>query len=314
MGRNNAGSFRHQIAERLNKMQCYGESKYNTKQQARAEAKKNGSSVQLAINDRLRDKIYSTRTYENYYQQCVVFCEWTKRNYPACKTLNDCRPYVDTYLQHNIDRGLSAWTIKRQARRLGKLYQCPTSDFIATPARHRAAIKRSRGAVSEHYSEANNAELRSFCRATGLRREELETLKPEQLEIKSNGQRILHIKGKGGKEREAPIIGKNQADVVTKIQATPKGQKVWGKVHSHAPIHVYRGDYANAMYNQLARPITAIQAENRRAGRTGRKVNEGIYIARKDKAGKKWDKMAMLAVSKALGHERINVIANNYLR
>lgn len=304
------GSLKHQITQRLQSMQCYGQSKYAVKQQARDEAKKNDSSVQLAINSRLRDKIYSVRTYDNYKQQCILFADWVRQTHPDCKTLDDCRPYVDTYLQHNIDRGLSAWTIKAQARRLGKLYQCPTSDFIATPRRHRADITRSRGETSKHYSEANNADLRAFCRATGLRRAELERLRPEQLHTDGKGA-YLEIKGKGGKIRQAPIIGPNRAAVVAKIQATPKGQKVWGKVHSHAPIHAYRGDYANAMYNQYARPIVAIQADNKRAGL---RANSGVYIARKDKKGKQWDKAAMLTVSKALGHGRLNVIANNYLR
>ena len=38
------------------------------------------------------------------------------------------------------------------------------------------------------------------------------------------------------------------------------------------------------------------------------------YTCRKDEAGKKLDKAAMLVCSKALGHNRISVVADNYIR
>lgn len=305
------GSIKRQIVTQLQKMkQPDGASKHAVKQQATAEAKQSNGNVQQAINNRLRDKIYSDNTLKSYTKQCVLFGDWVKQQHPECKTVADCRPYVDDYLQQSINRGLSAWTIKAQARRLGKLYQCPTSDFIATPRRRRADITRSRGETSKHYSETNNADLRAFCRATGLRRAELERLRPERLHADSTGA-YLEIKGKGGKIRQAPIIGENRAAVVAKIQATPAGQKVWGKVHNHAPIHAYRADYRTAYYKQIARPIERIKTENKRAGRD---TNAGVYYCRGDKRGTALDKWAMAIVSKALGHNRIDVIAGHYLR
>ena len=47
---------------------------------------------------------------------------------------------------------------------------------------------------------------------------------------------------------------------------------------------------------------------------TGRRYQSEVYVCRKDEAGKKLDKAAMLICSKALGHNRINVVADNYIR
>lgn len=47
---------------------------------------------------------------------------------------------------------------------------------------------------------------------------------------------------------------------------------------------------------------------------TGRWFQSEVYTCRKDEAGKKLDKTAMLVCSKALGHNRIEVVANNYIR
>jgi len=48
-------------------------------------------------------------------------------------------------LQSHIDKGYSAWTVKKEAAALAKLYHCRTTDFkVELPARHREEIERSR--------------------------------------------------------------------------------------------------------------------------------------------------------------------------
>lgn len=78
--------------------------------------------------------------------------------------------------------------------------------------------------------------------------------------------------------------------------------KVWKKVSSNADIHSYRSVYCTKVYNLYARDIKSI---------TNKKE---IYYCKKDLAGTWYDKKAMLIASQALGHNRINVIASNYLR
>lgn len=67
------------------------------------------------------------------------------------------------------------------------------------------------------------------------------------------------------------------------------------------------------MYKAHARPIEEIPYDRMNKG-SGRKYQSEVYICRKDEAGRKLDKAAMLVCSKALGHNRISVVADNYIR
>ena len=118
-----------------------------------------------------------------------------------------------------------------------------------------------------------------------------------------NGQAYLNInKGtKGGKPRVAKIVGKTEAetkDIIKWIQS--KEGRLFNKLSSNYDNHFYRATYANRLYNQLKRDIADIPTEDK-------------YIMRKDRAGEVYDKQAMLQVSRALGHNRISVIAQSYL-
>ena len=89
------------------------------------------------------DKIYSYGTFDAYQQQCIAFAVYCKNQHKA-KNLADCRQYVNEYLQYNIGKIYSAYTIKLQASALAKLFHCSTKEFIPTPPRVRKNIKRSR--------------------------------------------------------------------------------------------------------------------------------------------------------------------------
>ena len=62
-----------------------------------------------------------------------------------------------------------------------------------------------------------------------------------------------------------------------------------------------------------ARKISEIPFDRVNKG-TGKRYQSDVYTCRKDEAGKKLDKAAMLICSKALGHNRISVVADNYIR
>ena len=88
--------------------------------------------------------------------------------------------------------------------------------------------------------------------------------------------------------------------------------KVFKKIPSNADTHSYRADYAKSLYNMLARPIDKIPFDSVNKG-TGRKYQSEVYVCRGEKKGVKYDRRAMLQVSRALGHNRVSVIASNYL-
>lgn len=111
----------------------------------------------------------------------------------------------------------------------------------------------------------------------------------------------------------SPIIGKDAGQIIERIQNTQPEEKVWQFVHKSADIHSYRAEYATAIYKATARDIKDIPFDRVNRG-TGRRYQSEVYTCRKDEAGKKLDKAAMLVCSKALGHNRISVVADNYIR
>lgn len=249
---------------------------------------------------------------------------------------------------------LSAWTIQTECAALCKLFQIKPDDprRFQPPKRNRKDIRRSRTDVvrDKHFSVTNNDELIKFCRGTGLRRAGVESVKGRDLmsrdqieaEIKriemipenkrtvadqtrlsickdtriftdSSHEYFVHIKEKGGRERITPIIGPHAQQIIDRFKATDSNKKVWQHVSKNADIHGYRGDYATFIYRMYAREIKEIPYDRINKG-NGRRFQSEVYTCRKDESGKKLDKHAMLVCSKALGHNRIEVVAYNYIR
>lgn len=338
MGRKNKSYFKtlHQQAyDKLTSMQAFGESK--------KEAMKNGTD---------KDKIFSFNTYKSYWKHIKYFIKYVQETDPKCTTLKSAKKYVNEWLHKREEKGLAASTLHLEAKALGKLYGISPDDedYYQPPQRCREDIKRSRGPAKRdrHFSEKNNIELVNFCKGTGLRRMELSALKGgdiitkseieaeitklesiqeekrtaadnKQLEILKDTRYFkeeyyVHVRrGKGGRERYSPIIGKYTEQIVERMKDTPANEKVWFHVHSCADIHSYRGDYATYIYKENARDIKDIPYDKINKG-TGRRFQGDVYTCRKDEVKRKLDRAAMTMCSKALGHNRPEVFATNYLR
>ena len=249
-------------------------------------------------------------------------------------------------------KSLSAWTLQTEAAALNKLYGIDRNSpsRFKPPVRRREDIKRSREATmrDKHFSITNNSELISFCRGTGCRRNVLERLegrdlwtrsrmeeekaKLERSRYRTEGEAgmlkdicdalgafpdedafLHHRKDKGGRSRFAPIIGPDKQTITDRMKRTSPYEKVWGYVHSGADVHAYRADYATTLYRKYARPVEKIPYDRVNRG-SGRRFQSGVYVCRRDECGKRLDRVAMLKCSKALGHNRISVVADNYLR
>lgn len=273
------------------------------------------SKHQDKIDDVDYKYIYTWKTYQAYIKHCCYFLDWCKENHGCrCKTLKQCRQYVPEWIKSR--RGLSASTQKLDVAALSKLYRChhgrgqkPFKD-VETDTRRRANIKRSRGDAvrDKHFSEKNNADLITFCKCSGLRRAELQDLRFEDFRLAApDGNEgpglYVHRSTKGGRVRRINFVGsKDEIALCCDIMSKSNGlTKVWGKVHSGADIHSYRADYATRVYQMYARPIATLN-------------HDEIYYCRGDRKGTWLDKKAMLVASKALGHNRISIIASNYLR
>lgn len=249
--------------------------------------------------------IHSHNTYKTYRAQCNHFCDWCYSN--DIRTAADARRAVPDYVKYLQANNKSAWSVYTAISAIAKAFSCSTTDFdVKRPPRTRASVRRSRYAAVRDkqfcMSKEENKQLVNFCRATGLRRRELEQLRGNMLHEGSDGKYYIHVKnGKGGKERDALVIGSDQQiKAVCERMRTSGDNLVFMHVHTKLDVHYYRSLYACDLYRQLARDTDTLQTSEK-------------YICRKDRAGVVYDRAAMQQVSHNLGHNRIDVIASSYL-
>lgn len=296
-GHKNKKTLIRQVQEALDEKLRIGESKYI--------AKLDGTSP---------EGIYSWGTYQSYLKHACYFAKYCKEAH-GCKTLEECRPYVEEWIRGRS--ALSPYTQKLEAAALAKLYGCSTKDFdVKTAPRIRENITRSRGDKirDKHFSEDKHADLVIFARQTGLRRAELQALTGDKL-IEISGKLYIHVNSgsKGGRERYAPVIG-NPAPVIAMMREAGKGKVFPDGIPGGADIHGYRADYATVIYHMNARPLEVCKREKFYNPERHAYDKDSVYRMRGSKRGEWLDKKAMLAASKALGHNRISVVGQHYIR
>lgn len=248
--------------------------------------------------------IHSDSTFKTYHAQCMRFVDFCYSQ-GVKYDMKEAFKLIPAYGKKLEADGKSPWTIYTAINAIAKAYGVSTQELgYKPPKRERASVKRSRYAneMDKHFSVENNKNLITFCQCFGLRRRELEALTGDMMKRSKRGRLCVYVQnGKGGKKRWVPFCGtpkeeKLVVDLMTQASAT----KVFPYVHSKADIHGYRSVYACKLYKSLARPIETLKSSEK-------------YVCRKDKAGVVYDREAMQIVSRALGHNRISVIANSYL-
>jgi hypothetical protein len=255
--------------------------------------------------DDTKNKIYSEQTYKTYKKQFGYFMDWLSKEHPEAVTIKDAQKYADEYLQFCMeDKGESPSSLSTIKAAMAKVFGISSSTLLKTPPRERAGYKRSRFPVAsdKHISEATERRLARFTSATGLRRSEMTKITADDLFFKDGKAFLSVTKGtKGGKARTVEIMGVSEEetkDIIKFIQS--KKGRLFPKLHTNYDNHRYRGTYAMRLYMHYARKEKDIPRVDR-------------YVMRKDRAGEVFDKSAMRMVTKNLGHNRIDVIAQSYL-
>ncbi len=227
-----------------------------------------------------------------------------KAQYPKCKTIQEARHYADEFLKYNIDRGLSAYTLKTQVAALSKLYGDSASDYIETPKRSQKDITRSRGEAvrDKNFSVNNNKELIAVSESTGLRKAELAKITGADI-FKKDGRYFLRVtKGtKGGRHRDSEIYHPNTEKLSLAIKTIKKAgeNKVFDHIHSCYDVHNARSIYARNLYQKYADNIdvSKLSKNEKYYSRTFHTV----YVRR-----------VMRYVSECLGHSRENVLIHYF--
>lgn len=247
--------------------------------------------------------IHSNQTFRTYRSQCDHYADWLKAQ--GITDVDTAWTLIPNYLKDLTESGKSAWTVSTAMNALAKAWGVSTSEIHFTaPKRERAAIKRSRYAAirDKHFSELDNIELMTIAQCSGLRRHEMAALHGDQLSCTADGTLVINnVVGKGGRVRNVELHGtSDELKLVYKVMRAAGTGKVFNHIHSAFDEHHCRAEYACRCYRSKARPLDTLNRDEK-------------YCCRKDMAGTVLDRDAMLYTSRQLGHNRIDVVANNYL-
>ncbi len=107
--------------------------------------------------------------------------------------------------------------------------------------------------------------------------------------------KFLQANGKGGKPRTVPVLAGHEGNVLCLKEGRQDDERVFPRIPKHLDVHSYRREYAQALYLSLA---------------PGRSLPPPAGHLRPSD----YDVDAVLHVSKALGHNRKDVVLRHYLR
>lgn len=251
-----------------------------------------------------KGKVYVDSTRNTYLQGWHKFCDYLKNSGVSTRDLEAVVPFVQRFVDALVAERYSAYTIHTWASGVVKVLGLPIAE-LDLPKRRRVDITRSRLPVRSdaHFSPANHQDLVDFCRSVGPRNhKELAYIRGSDLATLEDGSFAVDIhKGKGGKQRLAPIYGPpERVERVVEMMRAAGDELLFPEIPYAADIHSYRAEYACTIYQTHARPLDQIPLKEQ-------------YICRKDLAGVVYDKRAMRIASEALGHSRLDVIAQSYL-
>ncbi len=213
-------------------------------------------------------KIHSYQTRTNYQKIVMSFIQWARREY-GINRLNQLDERADElvsdYLSRRIVEGYSAWTLQteRSALRLFFSNRQMAAD-VPLPKRKRENITRSRlpAQRDQHFQPEN--------------------------------WRPLIDKGKGGKEREVPVLPGTEQQVLQLVEGRALDEHVFDRLPSNMDIHALRRQFAQERYT-----ASSVHPLPEKEGRLS--MAEVDHHAAKE-------------VTQALGHERLGVLYTHYLR
>lgn len=304
-------SFKELLFRELNSRNCFGQSKYNAKQ----ESIKNGSKGKL-------DGIYSKKTMSDYKKVAEQFTHWQKEKGYHFKSLSDVKEKdIISYLTDRKQQNKSAWTLSHDLSALNKIFNTSiTKEQAELPQRKNANIKNNRG-LGNNYRVSTykkNKDITDFISSCGVRRQSLTTLTPDKaIRNKDNIVIGFSVIEKGGKNRNCYVLNGKQKGITDFIDKhiEAKGNKpFWNKIDKNLNTHWYRAEYARNLYNDL------IFSKNNKADYFNGYYDIFISQEKLNKATKNYGEISkgydielLGIVSQNLGHNRIDVVMNNYL-
>ncbi len=284
----------NQIQHRISTITILGEKK--------KEAQKDAREIHIVLYGSLKGynpaKTYTIRSINTAkaYRKCgEYFANWLKEVKGINKINLVTTEVAGEYLQYR-DEYCSAWTVKQDMAAINKIFKFNLkSKEIGLKQRKLIDIKRSRNGP-----EVNRPGLLTKCkeqiffiRSCGCRRDSIMRVKYSDIVFKNGLATGVRLIEKGGKERTAPVLEQYQTEFTdfTNRHELHPNEAIFKLFDTHVAAHFYRAQYAKNLYKELF-------------NRIGNEKHEKY---------KGYDKEVLKQVSKALGHNRVNVVVDNYM-
>ena len=241
-------------------------------------------------------KIHSIGTKRTYKRQAIQFVRWARTAYGVTHLdqIDNIDDLVCEYLWQGIQQDRSAWTLKTQRAALRMVFQDrDLGDAVPLPARAKAAIKRSRSHTADNLKDHFGprwVDLYNFSTSVGLRRHEMLALRSDQIVQRADGVYLEDVKGKGGKMRDVPVLPARESLVLT--YAGRGDTRIFPTIPKRIDVHAARRVFSQSMYTTMTGGELPTKEE----------ISRGHY-----------DRQAALQVSRALGHNRVDVVIQHYL-
>ncbi len=283
--------------DRLEEKMAIGQSRRQAKQALRA----SGARVWTHSTE----LIHSFKTRFVYQGHIVRFVKWARstNRIQSLTQLDPCSNELSsTYLQQHLAEGKSPYTLQAERAALRLFFgNRALAQDVPLPRRARANITRSRGPKrhDRHFQSANWQSLLKFLQATGLRRNEARNLFVRDIVERDpdyeDRPTVRVVNGKGGKPRIVPVLVGHEQDVLCMKDGHKPDERVFLSIPKHLDVHSYRREYAQTLYLSYAPGWTLPPPEGR--------LRSSDYNAE-----------AVQAVSRALGHNRKDVVIRHYMR
>jgi len=316
-----------QLEHCLHEKIAFGESRHTAKNELRNAL---GEEYRFGMSDK---KIHSLETFDTYKKVAKEYAKWLIEEKRVNKYIDikETEQFAKEYIQYRIDCEKSLWTVKMERSALGKIYG-KQIELRQLPKRQNENITRSRKECEhdKHFSVSKNSDLIIIASACGTRREDLEKLTINCFK-EIDGRLYVQINGsKGGRNRIDPVLLSKEKEVkelLEKMQkdGKEKNDRLFDKVHSKMDVHSYRRFYAKELFKEVSanRQIRNKILKNypqRHEFKTvrinGERVTKEIQSQYFKPKGTKerFERDDLYVVSQALGHNRIDVTYNSYLK
>lgn len=275
------------------------------------------------FNPNRSEGIHSIKTAETYRRVIDRFGDYCKSQ--GIKTTSEItRETVQRFVESR--RGNSSWTHSKDLAAINKVLDTHyTPKEFGIKERSRDQIINNRHIHTDHSTataERNQAAL-WFAYATGCRRSSILTVTADKAIRSEDGTVIgFQFKEKGGRERNAIVLPSERQSMTDYVNAriAENGEncRVVDTCDRNCNPHYYRAEYANELYRELKEYRD--RGEDIYAGYRSRFIDEE-HLSRALSHPRYqrdivhgYETRLCAEISQQLGHNRIEVVVNSYLR